>query len=151
MMAFAFIFLYQPDSERLLRTQTQIRLSQRNQRRNRNRWERQWGKDREWDEEEGQSKLSWSGPGWAGVYLCVRTRTLKRLSPWANRLGPESFSTRIPEEKTSTCSESKMEETRCWWCDRRSGGGGVNKDRTDGKKKTRTNRHSTKREESEGL
>lgn len=29
----------------------------------------------------------------------------------------ESLSTKIPEEKTNTCSASKIEDTRCWWQD----------------------------------
>lgn len=49
------------------------------------------------------------------VYLWVLTSTLNRLSSWPSRFGPESHSTKIPEEKTNTCSASKIEETRCWW------------------------------------
>lgn len=55
------------------------------------------------------------------VYLWVLTNTLKRLSSCASRLGPESLSTKIPEEKTNTCSASKMEDTRCWRQDEGSG------------------------------
>lgn len=46
-------------------------------------------------------------------YLYVRTKMLKRLFSCAKRLGALSHSTRVPEENTSTCSASKMEETRC--------------------------------------
>lgn len=47
---------------------------------------------------------------------------LKRLSSCAKRLGALSLSTRVPDSNTSTCSASKMEETRCCVRGRETGG-----------------------------
>lgn len=71
-------------------------------------------------------------------YLCVRTKMLKRLSSCAKRLGALSHSTRIPEENTSTCSASKMEETRC--CVRGREMGGQRRRRKRGEKGMRVRR-----------
>ena len=70
---------------------------------------------KKWKEEKRQKIQKWSVL--VRVYLWVLTSTLKRLSSCDRRLGPESLSTRIPEEKTNTCSASKIEDTRCWWRD----------------------------------
>lgn len=71
--------------------------------------------------EENRRDRESAEPKWSvliRVYLWVLTSTLKRLSSCASRLGPESLSTKIPEEKTNTCSASKIEDTRCWWQDK---------------------------------
>lgn len=71
--------------------------------------------------EENRRDRESAEPKWSvliRVYLWVLTNTLKRLSSCASRLGPESLSTKIPEEKTNTCSASKIEDTRCWWQDK---------------------------------
>lgn len=74
--------------------------------------------------EENRRDRESAEPKWSvliRVYLWVLTSTLKRLSSCASRLGPESLSTKIPEEKTNTCSASKIEDTRCWWQDKGRG------------------------------
>lgn len=71
--------------------------------------------------EENRRDRESAEPKWSvliRVYLWVLTSTLKRLSSCASRSGPESLSTKIPEEKTNTCSASKIEDTRCWWQDK---------------------------------